>query len=43
MYKIINDKGSLFTEYQYVDEAENEKMIVANAKSSLVHRASILI
>ncbi|WP_407314264.1 hypothetical protein [Desulfosporosinus sp. SB140] len=32
MYKIINDKGSLFTEYQYADEAEYEKMIVANAE-----------
>lgn len=33
MYKIINDQGKLFTEYEYADEAEYEKMIVSNAEN----------
>lgn len=31
MYKILDEKGVLFDEYQYKNEAEYEKMIVANA------------
>lgn len=32
MYKIIDGKGLLYNEYQYVDEYEYEKMIVENAE-----------
>jgi hypothetical protein len=32
MYKIIDDMGILFTEYQYADEAEYEKMVVSNSE-----------
>lgn len=31
MYKIIAEKGILYEEYQYLDEAEYEKIVVANA------------
>jgi len=31
MYKIIGEKGELYNEYQYTNEAEYEKMIVENA------------
>ncbi|WP_319995713.1 hypothetical protein [Trichococcus shcherbakoviae] len=32
MYKILDDKGVLYKEYQYADEAEYEKIIVANSE-----------
>ena len=33
MYKIIDEKGISYNEYHYIDEAEYEKMIVANAET----------
>lgn len=33
MYRIIEDNGTLYNEYQYSDEAEYEKMIVTNAEA----------
>lgn len=33
MYKLIDEKGLLYQEYQYIDETEYEKMIVANAET----------
>ena len=33
MYRIIDNNGTLYNEYQYADEAEYEKMIVANAET----------
>jgi hypothetical protein len=33
MYKIIDIKGTLYSEYQYADETEYEKMVVANSDS----------
>lgn len=32
MYKIVDEDGNLYSEYQYENEAEYEKMIVANAE-----------
>lgn len=32
MYKIIGEKGEVYNEYQYADEAEYEKMIVENSE-----------
>ena len=32
MYKIIGGQGEVYNEYQYADEAEYEKMIVANSE-----------
>ena len=32
MYKIIGEQGEVYNEYQYADEAEYEKMIVANSE-----------
>lgn len=32
MYKIIDDKGILYSEYPYTDEVEYEKMVVSNAE-----------
>ena len=33
MYKIINEQNLIFTEYEYADEAEYEKMIVSKAET----------
>lgn len=33
MYKILDEKGALYNEYQYANEAEYEKMVVANSDS----------
>lgn len=33
MYKIIDEKGTLYSEYQYTNEAEYEKMVVSNAEA----------
>lgn len=32
MYKILDDKGVLYKEYEYADEAEYEKIVVANSE-----------
>jgi hypothetical protein len=32
VYKIVDEDGNLYSEYQYENEAEYEKMIVANAE-----------
>ena len=32
MYKILDEKGTLYSEYQYTNEAEYEKMVVSNAE-----------
>ena len=32
MYKILDEKGVLYSEYQYTNEAEYEKMVVSNAE-----------
>lgn len=31
MYKILDEEGNVFSEYQYADENEYEKMVVANS------------
>lgn len=31
MYKILDEKGVIYSEYQYADETEYEKMVVANS------------
>ena len=33
MYKLVDNEGVLYNEFQYEDEAEYEKMIVANAET----------
>ena len=33
MYKILDEKGTLYSEYQYTNEAEYEKMVVSNAEA----------
>lgn len=33
MYKILDEKGVIYSEYQYIDEAEYEKIVVANSET----------
>ena len=43
MYRIIDENGVLFKEYQYENEAEYEKMIIANAERIFGKEGIILI
>jgi len=33
MYKILDEKGVMYSEYEYADEAEYEKMVIANSNT----------